>query len=364
MSELDVDPVLAKRLQAFLASDLFVVRAQVAKSDYWKHFSGLLHTAVQGSRANVTGVSGFYIPQPASTMQRAVRRVGRLVKQPTKTAVALRRVVTSRFAIPRLLSYEAAFDATMSHADISMPIVSRFTIDHRKLALVPGVLTTAASIRAHYREWSGYDASANIINHYYYLNLLRGFVGAEPMRTVLEIGAGNGNFPSIIFHECAPVRAVMIDLPETLAVAIPFVSNLFPSARCVMPHEIQDARGLPAEFDFAFLTVDQLDLLDDDSVDLAINCHSFQEMTHEQIDIYLKLVQRVCHSGGFFFAANRVEKIPSGANPFVTEQADRPNRFAEYPWDVRNEVLIYEISRLTRLVQLDAVALRLECIRK
>jgi hypothetical protein len=35
-------------------------------------------------------------------------------------------------------------------------------------------------------------------------------------------------------------------------------------------------------FDFAFLTVDQLHLLRDDTVDVAIECHSFQEMTRGQ----------------------------------------------------------------------------------
>jgi hypothetical protein len=37
---------------------------------------------------------------------------------------------------------------------------------------------------------------------------------------------------------------------------------------------------------------------------------------------------------------------------------------AEYPWNPRNEVLVHEISKLSRLVQLDAVAMRLERIRK
>jgi hypothetical protein len=130
-----------------------------------------------------------------------------------------------------------------------------------------------------------------------------------------------------------------------------------------MPNEVQRA-GLPAEFDFSFLTVDQVQLLAEGSVDVAINCHSFQEMTHEQIRIYMELVQRVCRESGWFFVANRVEKIPSGPDAFSIQQTDPPNRMAEYPWDRHHEVLVYETSRLSRLVQLDDVAIRLERIRK
>lgn len=261
------------------------------------------------------------------------------------------------------MSYDKAFDAVMNGAEISMPIVSAFAIDHRELARMPGVFASAQSVDRDYRKWSGYEASANIYNHYYYQNILRRFVGGDQIETVLEIGPGNGNFPSILFQNWAPIRIVLIDLPETLAISIAFLSSLFPDAKIAMPNEIQ-VGGMPAQFDFAFLTVDQLDLLPDDSIDVAINCHSFQEMTHEQIVIYFDLVQRVCREAGWFFAANRVEKIPCGPDAFSIEQADPPNRMAEYPWNGRNQILVHEISKLSRLAQLDAVSIRLERIRK
>jgi len=62
--------------------------------------------------------------------------------------------------------------------------------------------------------------------------------------------------------------------------------------------------------------------------------------------------------------ANRLEKIPSGVDAYTAMQPDPPNRFAEYPWDPRNEVLVYETSSLSRLVQLDDVSMRLERVKK
>ena len=138
-----------------------------------------------------------------------------------------------------------------------MPIRSVFALDHRKLVQLPKVFASAAAVKRHYRQWSGYEASANILNDYYYQNILRGFIEDGGIRSVLEIGAGNGNLASILRNDFGAVRIVIVDLPQTLAVSIPFLSSLFPSARIAMPNEIQ-AGGLPDDADFAFLTVDQL----------------------------------------------------------------------------------------------------------
>jgi len=363
MSKLNTNSAFAARLVEFINSDLFAIRSQVAKSEYWKYHSGQLRANVTGNTVEVSGESGFYVPQPTSALTRATRKILRGIKEPAKVANWAGRGLASILAVPRLMSYDKAFNAVMAHAEVSMPILSRFAVNHRAITGLPGVFATAAAVNRHYKSWSGYEASANIYNHYYYQNVLRGFVGGSRIATVLEIGAGNGNFPSIFFHDWAPIRMILIDLPETLAVSIPFLSSVFPDARIVMPNEIQ-AGGLPEDFDFAFLTVDQLDVLRDGSIDLAINCHSFQEMTHEQIGIYFALIQRAVRESGFFFTANRVEKIPCGPDAFSAEQTDPPNRMAEYPWNPQNEVLVNEISKLSRLVQLDALSMRLERIRK
>jgi putative sugar O-methyltransferase len=363
MDKLAVNPAIAQRLMAFIGSDTFALRSSVAKSEYWKYFSEQLHARISGSSVEIAGASGFYVPRDASRLKRGTRRIMRGLKQPGNAIRKVGDLMAARFEVPRLMSCEDAFDAVMTHAEVSIPVLSPYTINHRKLAQHPMVFASSSSVKRHYRSWSGYEASANIVNHYYYQNILRGFQNAGQLGTVMEIGAGNGNFPSILYHDWPPARIVLVDLPETLAVAIPYLSSLFPKAKMAMPNEIQ-ADGFPAEYDFAFLTPDQLALIADDSIDLALNCHSFQEMTHQQIEIYIRLVQRVCRDSALFFTANRVEKIPCGAEPFSVEQNDPPNRAAEYPWTPGNKVLVNEISKLSRLVQLDGVSIRLERISK
>jgi putative sugar O-methyltransferase len=362
-TRVEIDPDIAKRLANFLRSELFVVQSGVAKSDYWAHHAAQLETRIDGGTVRIGGESGFYVPRSGSLLQRVMNRARATLHDPQKVLPWITSRLASRFGVPRLMSYDQAFDAVMGSAEISEPIRSRFRIDHARLASVPGVFANSTSVRSHYRSWSGLQASENIINHYYYSNVLRGIVKPGEVRTILEIGPGSGNLASIFYHDWAPVRLILVDLPETCAVAIPFISSVFPQARLLLPHEVAEAT-LDAEFDFAFLTVDQLHLIRTNSVDLAINCHSFQEMTPGQIGEYFSLVQDVCRPSGLFFVANRLEKIPCGADALTADQPAPPNRFAEYPWARSNEDVIYEISKLQQLTQLHHVAVRLQRVIK
>lgn len=352
------------RLNQFIGSNLFTCSSgDVAKSSYWKYHSKQLATESTEGGVSISGESGFYVPPPNSFVKRLLHRAMNGMKQPSLISKALGVRFRARFGVPRLMSYREAFDATMNHSVVSDPDLSPWRVNHLNLAIRSGIFPTSASVAKDYESWSGYGATPNVINHYYYQNLLRGFIPDKELHTVLEIGAGNGNFPSIFHHHWSPVRLILVDLPETICLAFAFLANLFPKAKFVLPNEVEGG-GLPEQFDFALLTVDQLNLIENDSVDLAINCHSFQEMTHAQIAIYFTFMQRICRNLGHIFTANRIEKIPCGPDSYTREQIEPPNRFAEYPWNASNEVLMHEVSRLSRLVQLDGVAIRLERIHK
>ena len=145
---------------------------------------------------------------------------------------------------------------------------------------------------------------------YYYYNIIRGFIEFGPNPVITEIGAGNGNLVSLLYHSLTGARCVIIDLPETICLSSIFVQDVFPEAKICLPHEINADTDFNA-YDFVFITPKQTDLLADNSVDLAINTASFHEMTHPQIAEYFGLIQRITKDGGHFFTTNRVEKIPS-----------------------------------------------------
>lgn len=363
MSKIKIDPNTAQRLSAFIASRCFTVLSSEAKSDYWKYYSSQLLSEVEGSSVSINGDSGFYVPQASTFGRRLLNKFSKVIKQPSKIVNKLKNLVNAQFGVPRLVPFDKAFDMVMGHAELSDPILSPYRIDHCKLAKNKNVFATMKAVSDHYKSWSPYNTSDSIVTQYYHQNILRGYVDNKDIKTIMEIGAGNGNLPSILFHTWDSVRFIIVDLPETLAVAIPFLAELFPNAKMLMPHEMQ-ADSLKGKFDFAFLTVDQIDLIGEDTIDLAINCDSFQEMTKGQIKTYFDLIQRVTRDSGYFFTDNRVEKIPGGPDSFQVVQAEPPNRFDEYPWNSKNETLVYEISSYGRLVQLDDSYIRLQRIHK
>ena len=361
--KLEVNSDIAERLQTFISSDLYSAHSPIAKSEYWKYEGTKFQTSVTGNYVNIAGDIGYDVPSKSSFLEHNIQRAIRVITQPSRVINRVKRIFSSFFEVPRMMSYEQAFDAAMRHDEIADVDLSRFRVNHRELSKLKNVFIDTSSVKKHYENWSGYKADAGIILFHYYQNILRGYISETEVKTILEIGAGNGNFPAIFHHDWSPERIILVDLPETLAIAITFLSNLFPDANILTPNEAR-SNGLEGEYDFVFLTVDQLDLIPANAIDLAINCHSFMEMTHEQINVYFDLIQRASREAGYFFTANRAEKIPCDENAFTVEQLAPPNRFAEYPWKKGNEVLVYEVSRLSRLVQLDDISLRLERIHK
>jgi len=342
-----------KRLKAFFTSKIYVKEKNnsIAKSPYWQQHSRLINTDIKiDGIINIDGKSGFY------ATNKSFDKYLKYLFKPFKILSKSKEILKSKFKLPRYLSYEKAFDFVMNKKNILSPYV----INHEELKKIPNVYSSHKSVVKHYISWSKRIANHNILSHYYYSNLLRGSISNKKIDTILEIGAGNGNFPSILYNDWSPVRLIMIDLPETLTTAFTFLSSLFTNAKIILPNEIGEK--IPNDFDFLLMTPEQIDIIDNESIDLAINIHSFQEMTHEQINIYYKLIQRVVRLSGYFLSSNRIEKIPSGPDAFTIEQPIPPNRFYEYPWSNQNKILINQISSFHSLVQEDAIGIRLEQI--
>ena len=206
MKTLRVNSAVSERLRVFMDSDLFATRSLDAKSAYWRHHARQLQANVAGNVVKVAGDSGFSVPQESSIVKRIVHDITRVVSQPAKAANWLTHQVTSRFKTPRMMSYERALDEVMRHAAVSDPDYSPFRVNH--LNLGEGVFTSTKSLKKHYQDWSGYKVTPNIIAQYYCQNILRGCISPDQVNTVLEIGAGNGNFSSILYHDWAPIRNV------------------------------------------------------------------------------------------------------------------------------------------------------------
>jgi hypothetical protein len=150
-----VQPEIAERLRIFAASDLFTSRSVEARSEYWKYQGAQLQANIHGTSVDISGDSGFYAPPEASLWKRAAGKVTRALQRPSNATGWIARQVRSRFAVPRLMSHEQAFNAVMSHALISDPDLSRFRVNHLRLGQRAKVFPTANAIKQHYETWSG-----------------------------------------------------------------------------------------------------------------------------------------------------------------------------------------------------------------
>jgi len=354
-------PKFVDRFRAYLDSEEYSDINAHSKSEYWKHHSKTVVINISGNQISVDGRAGCYIP-PEKGISGLKNKFIRLVNDPSALVSLIKRKMGAYGCEIRLLSYFEAFDKVMSSDKLSNPELSPYRINFKKIKERPGAVVSMEDMNKIYFARDKYKITANIVHSYYLYNILNGYLDLTKKRRILEIGAGNGNLLSILHNASKNSNIIDVDLPETLAHAILYISDLFPDARILMPHETKPHNI--DDFDFVFLTPMQIHMIEDIAVDLAINISSFQEMTHKQIEEYFQLIQRCGKNNSYFLTSNRVEKIPSGPDVYEKEALEPPNRFSEYPWSPNNNILVYEICRLCGLCQLGGIYIRLEQIKK
>jgi putative sugar O-methyltransferase len=121
-------------------------------------------------------------------------------------------------------------------------------------------------------------------------------------RGVLELGGGYGRVAWVFLEEFPHARYVLCDIPPALAVAQRYLTELFPDRRAFRFRPFDDGALVAEELaqaQIAFLTPNQLALLDPLDVELFVNISSLHEMRPEQIAYYLTEADR--HTRGFAY---------------------------------------------------------------
>ena len=343
-----------KRYKSFIGSKEYLDINEDSKTQYWKFFADQVSVNIQSESITVKGKSGFYIPRKLgysnniySYLKKAFHVVNHL------TFGFFNKKSSVNFA-----SYERAFN-NLIHPSLSSKSIFKHEVNHRKIIEKNNAFTSVRNIKERFSN--KYSINDQIIYSHYIFNILNAYTDLSDKKNILEIGAGNGNLLSV-FHKNVPGACLIdIDLPESLSHAILYISDLFPDANILMPHEVKGKDF--SKFDFVFLTPNQINLIDDNFIDFSINTFSFQEMTHMQIEEYFDLIQRVGKNNSLFMTANRVEKLPYVNFDSEHSGAIAPNRFSEYPWSPLNEILIYQICEFMRQVQSHSVFIRMERVK-
>lgn len=129
------------------------------------------------------------------------------------------------------------------------------------------------------------------------------FSGNEPgAGGVLELGGGYGRVAWVFLEEFPQSRYILCDIPPALAIAQQYLTTLFPQRRTFRFRHFDSHAEVAdelAQAQIAFLTPNQLQILEPLDVSLFVNISSLHEMRPEQIAHYLGQVDR--HTAGCFY---------------------------------------------------------------
>lgn len=146
--------------------------------------------------------------------------------------------------------------------------------DRRAIALPEPLLGKPFPI-----QWNGRLVSQDLANSAIETVAIYRAVGSNPVRSVLEIGAGYGRTAYVLLSLLPDSSYTVVDIEPALSISRWYLTSLFPRAR------------------LRFMLPDETATLADGSVDLAISISSLQEMTAQQVDSYIALLARVASGG-------------------------------------------------------------------
>lgn len=176
----------------------------------------------------------------------------------------------------------------------------------------------------------------------YMVNVLGPYLLRDRVRGILEIGPGSALL-AVSLKTLLGCRFVLVDLPEVLNLAFAMLSCYAPESDIVLPNEVDEYGEAAWQRDFVLLCPEQVDLIPTGTLDSAINCSSFQEMTYPLIKSYFDLIDRCLRGGGLFYCLNE-EKFSRHPDGSVVE-------FDKYPWSPEFRDLFYEECEYWRVLR-------------
>tara|TARA_B100000475_G_scaffold201270_1_gene188365 strand:+ start:10794 stop:11873 length:1080 start_codon:yes stop_codon:yes gene_type:complete len=359
MKEYTFDKDFIKRISIFLSSPEYLKHKEHSKSEYWKKHSSLFNIKILDNKVIISGSSGFYEPNQ--------NKIKRIFGSPIFFLKKILLKLFSKIGFTDLISPEVAFNNlnAFNRKDKNSEPYSKFfganssfRLDHYKIAEKSGAFKSIKHIKRAVKN--RYSLNFQMIYSYYIFNILNYFIVNKRNKTILEIGGGSGNLLSVLFDNFDAATLIDVDLPETLSSAIFFIKDLYPNAKILMPNEANNKNF--NDYDFVFLTPSQINLLQEDSLDIAVNICSFQEMTKEQVSEYFNFLDKSVKHTGVFLSTNRAEKFAAPNTNGSLE--NEPSRFSNYPWREKNKILAFEVCPLFHQVNPNCHFMRIDSFNK
>ena len=163
---------------------------------------------------------------------------------------------------------------------------------------------------------------------------------------ILELGGGYGKFAYYILKHNKNFKYIDFDIPETLTLACYYLSKCFPEKKNFFYGEGEFNKDIQNKFDLIFLPPWEIEKLEENSINLAINKNSLGEMDPKTAHNYLKHIHR---TSKYFFSMNHEyfrNHFDDGNKSLVNKEYNLDGKFKElirYP-DLGH--LIYERNRI------------------
>ncbi len=149
----------------------------------------------------------------------------------------------------------------------------------------------------------------------------------EEENKILELGGGYGQFAYYILKKTKKYTYIDFDLPETLTLASYFLSKAFPDKKNFFYGESKFNKNVEKEYDLIFLPSWEIESLEENSVDLAINKNSLGEMSPKAAKNYLFHIHR---TSNYFFSMNHEyfrNKFSDGQVSLINSEYNLDNKF-------------------------------------
>ena len=211
-----------------------------------------------------------------------------------------------------------------------------------------------------YIDYRGRRVSEDLCNSVLeYTAIMEAVPADEPIRSVIELGAGYGRLAWVFLSLLPGVRYVVVDIPPALAIAEQYLSTLFPHRGVFGFRRFDSFTDVAGEFEAAqivFLTPNQLDLLPPQRADLFVNVSSLHEMRPDQIEHYFAVIESHC-SGRFY--TKQWQRSINEHDGLVVSHDDYPVRAGwQVVFDRPHPVQVEFFEALYRLSEASSTALR------
>lgn len=174
----------------------------------------------------------------------------------------------------------------------------------------------------HYR---GRDTSQDLCNSVHEFYSAGGAQAKNsPLLHIAELGGGYGRLAYVWLKALPETTYCMIDIAPALNVAQEYLSRVFPDEKLFYFRPFRRYEDICDEFESSrirFLAAHQIELLPPKHFDVFLNISSLHEMTYQQIEMYLRQIDRLCR-GRFY--TKQWRRSQASVNGFVIRESEYP----------------------------------------